>query len=149
MARLQCYRLSHCGSCPLEDLTDLLSGEKRVTCSATKPLLRKYFVDKEEDTTLTCQLKEKIRQDVESRYIQPNISAFLDVFISKGQFSPTEVVKVVKEEMELLVTEDQEGLDDDTDLSANCEPLPKRVQPDFWKITCWKYRGHFISIRES
>ena len=109
LARLQCYRLSHCGSCPLEALKDLLSGEKRVTCSAIKPLLKHIFEnilsDKEEDITLTCQLEAKIKQDVESRYIQPNISAFLDVcsFLDprfKGQFSPIEVVKVVKEEME-------------------------------------------------
>ena len=117
---------------PLEDLTDLLSGEKRVTCFAIKPLLKHIFEnilsDKEEDTTLTCQLKAKIKQDLESRYIQPNISdvcSFLDPRF-KGQFNPTEVVKVVKEEMELLVTEDQDDLDDDTDLSANCEPPPKR-----------------------
>ena len=49
---------------PLEGLTDLLSGEKRVTCSAIKLLLKHRFEnilsDKEEDTTLTCQLKAKI-----------------------------------------------------------------------------------------
>ena len=49
---------------PLEGLTDLLSGEKRVTCFAIKPLLKHRYEnilsDKEEDTTLTCQLKAKI-----------------------------------------------------------------------------------------
>ena len=42
---------------PLEDLTDLLSGEMRVTSSVIKPLLHKLmtniFIGLEDDTTLT------------------------------------------------------------------------------------------------
>jgi hypothetical protein len=47
---------------PLSDLTDLLSGEKRVTCSAIKPLLKviydKMLVPKDNDSALTCEIKD-------------------------------------------------------------------------------------------
>ena len=46
------------------DLTDLLSGEKRVTCSAIKPLIdvinMKIVVSKTSDTPLTIEIKERI-----------------------------------------------------------------------------------------
>ena len=46
------------------DLTDLLSGEKTVTCSANKPLIEvinsKIVAPKMSDTPLTVEVKEHI-----------------------------------------------------------------------------------------
>ena len=67
---------------PLRTLTDLLSGEKRVTCSAIKPLLKvvyeKMLVQKDDDTTLTCEIKDRVRCDLESRYAARDTNLFLD-----------------------------------------------------------------------
>ena len=50
------------------DLTDLLSGEKRVTCSAIKPLIEvinsKIVASKTSDTPLTAEVKERIKSDL-------------------------------------------------------------------------------------
>ena len=68
---------------PLEELTDLLSGEKKVTSSAIKPLLQhlmsNILIGKESDATLTHQIKSIIRQDLQSRYEDQGISIFLDI----------------------------------------------------------------------
>ena len=81
---------------PFQDLTDLLSGEKRVTCSAIKPLLKviydKMVSPKEEDSTLTCEIKSCIKNDLEGRYATAEIYLLLDIcsFLDprfKGNFS--------------------------------------------------------------
>ena len=55
-----------------KDLTDLLSGEKRVTCSAIKPLIEvvndKIVTPKDDDTELTLEIKQRIKNDLDSRY---------------------------------------------------------------------------------
>ena len=67
---------------PLRSLTDLLSGEKRVTWSAIKPLLRcindKLLVHKDDDSALTCEIKDRVRRDLESRYTAEDTDLFLD-----------------------------------------------------------------------
>ena len=64
------------------DLTDLLSGEKRVTCSAIKPLIdvinMKIVVSKTSDTPLTVEIKERIKRDLETRYQSKTMSLLLD-----------------------------------------------------------------------
>ena len=64
------------------DLTDLLSGEKRVTCSAIKPLIdvinMKMVVSKTSDTPLTVEIKERIKHDLETRYQSKTMSLLLD-----------------------------------------------------------------------
>ena len=54
----------------LKDLTDLLSGEKRVTCSSIKPLIEvvndKIVTPKDDDTELTVEIKQRIKNDLES-----------------------------------------------------------------------------------
>jgi hypothetical protein len=53
---------------PLSDLTDILSAEKYVTVSAILPLMdllnSKFLKEREEDTQLTADIKEKIRTDL-------------------------------------------------------------------------------------
>ena len=67
---------------PLRDITDLLSGEKRVTVSLIKPLLQHVYKElssTEEDTALTSEVKAKIKADLEQRYeAQSEVDEFLD-----------------------------------------------------------------------
>ena len=50
-----------------KDLTDLLAGEKTVTCSAIKPLIEvindKIVTPKDDDTELTLEIKQHIKND--------------------------------------------------------------------------------------
>ncbi len=54
---------------PLKEMTDALSGEKCVTVSAVKPLLNyittDILVDKEGDSELTKEMKERVKVDLE------------------------------------------------------------------------------------
>lgn len=64
------------------DLTDLLSGEKRITCSAIKPLIEvinsKIVAPKTSDTPLTVEVKERIKHDLNARYQHEAMSLLLD-----------------------------------------------------------------------
>ena len=57
---------------PLKEMTDVLSGEKGVTVSAVKPIIHcittEVHVDKEGDSDLTEEMKERIKVDLELRY---------------------------------------------------------------------------------
>ena len=65
-----------------KDLTDLLSGEKRVTCSAIKPLIEvvndKIVTPKDDDTELTLEIMQRIKNDLESLYQSPEMNFLLD-----------------------------------------------------------------------
>jgi len=65
------------------DLTDLLSGERRVTCSAIKPLIevinKKIVSPKTGDSPLTLEVKERIRNDINTRYKSEAMSSLLDI----------------------------------------------------------------------
>lgn len=111
---------------PLEEITDLLSGEKRVTSSAIKPLLKhlvsKVLIGQESDTTLTRQIKSVIKQDLQSRYEDEEISNFLDIcslldprFKSIFTFE-SEVAKIVRD-LSLDV------------LAENESPIPLSAEP--------------------
>ena len=54
---------------PLKEMTDALSGEKCVTVSAVKPLsiyiTSDVLVEKEGDTELTKEIKERVKVDLE------------------------------------------------------------------------------------
>ena len=67
------------------DLTDLLSGEKRITCSAIKPLIdvinRKIVASKRSDTPLTVEIKERIKHDLDTRYQSETMSLLLPFWI--------------------------------------------------------------------
>ena len=115
----------------LEQLTDLLSGEKRVPCSVIKPLIKHIFENilSDKDITLTQEMKPTIKQDLQNRYSGKDISTFLDLcsFLDpcfKGQYSnqESEVSEKVYEEMKLVET-----LNDQLSKSADTEePSPKR-----------------------
>ena len=64
-----------------KDLTDLLSGEKRVTCSTIKPLMEvihdKLVIQKDDDTPLTNEIKQRIKNDLDSRYQSVEMSSLL------------------------------------------------------------------------
>ena len=66
-----------------DKLTDLLSGEKRVTCSAIKPLIKligdKYVFPEESDTELTLEIKSCIKDDIENRYSSSEINLLCDI----------------------------------------------------------------------
>jgi len=68
---------------PFQQITDLLSGEKRVTCSAIKPmiqLIQETMVNhQDDDTALTCEIKDcSINSDLEHRYAGTEVSLLLD-----------------------------------------------------------------------
>jgi len=64
-----------------DELTDLLSGEKQVTCSAIKPLIKgdKYVSPQESDTELTKEIKGRIKDDIENHYSSSEINLLCDV----------------------------------------------------------------------
>ena len=67
---------------PLKAMTDALSGEQCVTISAVKPILghiATQLEDKEDDTELTKEIKERIRVDLELRYINEDIKKLLEL----------------------------------------------------------------------
>ena len=119
---------------PLEDLIDLLSGE---TCSAIRPLLKLTFetilCDKEQDMSLTHEMKARIREDLRGRYSETELVNFLNLcsFLNpcfKNQYSSTsddnEVIKdMVREEMEkeLISSQDNHHL-----FQVDPDPLPKK-----------------------
>ena len=65
------------------DLTDLLSGERRVTCSAIKPLIevinKNILSPKTGDSPMTLEVKERIRNDINTRYKSEAMSSLLDI----------------------------------------------------------------------
>ena len=65
------------------DLTDLLSGEKRITCSAIKPLIKvisdKIVIPQDGDSELTLEMKGRIKADLASCYENSEINQLLDV----------------------------------------------------------------------
>lgn len=66
---------------PLQQLTDLLSGEKYVTVSVVKPLLNhlhtQVLAAKDEDTSLTTETKTRIRDKLESCYEDERVDNLL------------------------------------------------------------------------
>ena len=68
---------------PLKVMTDALYGEKCITISAVKPLLNhlinEVLGEKEEDTELTKEIRERIRVDIELRYIDADLEHLLEL----------------------------------------------------------------------
>ena len=63
-----------------DKLTDILSGEKHVTCSAIKPHI-KLIGDKyvyQNDSELTLEIKVHIKEDIESCYSSDEINLLCD-----------------------------------------------------------------------
>ena len=57
---------------PISDLTDILSGEERVTASCLKPLLNhllnEALAEKEGDTTLKSDIQQRIKEYMKRKY---------------------------------------------------------------------------------
>ena len=67
---------------PLQEITDILSGEQRITCSAIKPLLDvpydKMLATTDDETSLTQEIKGRIESDLQSRYLALQVDLLLD-----------------------------------------------------------------------
>ena len=111
---------------PLREMTDTSSGEKSVSISAVKPLLQHIcdtvLLGKEGDSTLTTEKKQNIRNDLTSRYSDPDtdhlltVSTFLDPRFKHvslpGNETDCEMFKdTVKMELEELLIEQGIGVD--------------------------------------
>ena len=61
-----------------------MSGEKRVTCSAIKPLLKvmddKMVTPTDADSTLTCEIKSRIKNDLEGQYASTELNLLFTYF---------------------------------------------------------------------
>ena len=113
---------------PLADFTDMLSGEERVTASAIKPLLNvlqnKVLVASGTDTTLVADIKERICNYLESKYLGHsnfedtiNIASFLDPRFKAqhlGDELPLIKHRVIREGVELLGSQ---GINEDVQMS--------------------------------
>ena len=87
---------------PLSYLTDALSGEKEVTCSAIRPLLQHVIEiceEKDEDCPLSIQMKSAISADLCPHYESAGISliidkcSFLDPRFKVNYVADTDLVK--------------------------------------------------------
>ena len=67
----------------LKTMTDALAAEKCVTVSAVKPLLshlaEEVLVAENDDTDLTKEMKKRIKDDLEARYDDPELSFLLEL----------------------------------------------------------------------
>ena len=94
-----------------KDLTDLLPGEKRVTCSAIKLLIEvihdKMVIPKDDDTALTIEIKQCIKNDLDSRYQRDEMNsldtcAFLDPRFKDKFTMEDETVVTLMDEIKIL-----------------------------------------------
>lgn len=125
-----------------KDLTDLLSGEKRVTCSAIKPLIEvihdKIVIPRDDDTTMTTEIKQRIKSDLDGRYQSDEMSSLLDTcaFLDprfKDKFSlEDETVVTLMNEIEMLdELERASGIEQPTEDDS---PEPPRKKGKFSAI---------------
>lgn len=94
---------------PLREITDILSGEQRITSSAIKPLLdviyKKMVAVADDDSSLTQKMKGRIECDLRSRYVTPEVNhlldkcSFLDPRFKQNYSIDDECVKEVMSEM--------------------------------------------------
>ena len=137
---------------PLSYLTDALSGEKEVTCSAIRPLLQHVMEiceENDEDSPLLVQMKSAISGNLSPRYESAAISiiidkcSFLDPRFKANYVADTDLVKS-NLLTEMLKQHDQHrGESDDADdhrLTINPQqdsqellepPLPKKAKRSY------------------
>ena len=119
---------------PLKEMTDVLAGEKGVTVSAVKPIVQHITTDilaeKPEDSTLTKEMKERMKVNLELRYSDQDIdqvlsiASFLDPRFKLGYVSDREsVLEEVKTQLSELVS------DTETDgAAADAPPASKKAK---------------------
>jgi len=65
-------------------MTDALASEKCVTISAVKPLLNhkieEVLVVEDDDTDMTKEMKKRIKEDLQTKYDDPEFSFLLEHF---------------------------------------------------------------------
>ena len=119
-----------------KDLTDLLSGEKRVTCSAIKPLIEvihyKMVIPKDDDTDLTIEIKQWIKSDLDSRYQSDEMSSLLDTcaflgpkFKDKFTMEDETIVTLMNEIKMLDEIERASGMEQPTEDDSSAPPRKK------------------------
>ena len=68
---------------PISDLTDILSGEERVTASCLKPLLNhlhnEALAEKEGDTTLKSDIQQRIKEYMKRKYDDESVMSTLNI----------------------------------------------------------------------
>ena len=68
---------------PISDLTDILSGEERVTASCLKPLLNHLYnealAEKEGDTTLKSDIQQRIKEYMKRKYDDESVMSTLNI----------------------------------------------------------------------
>ena len=97
-------------------MTDALSGESCITISAAKPILNHIINEEDGDTDMTKEIKERVKVDLELRYLGDEIGQLLELtsFLDP-QFKLTQVngrAGILKE-IEMQMVEEM-----DTDVTA-------------------------------
>ena len=68
---------------PVSDLTDILSGEERVTASCFNPLLNhlhnESLAEKEGDTTLKSDIHKRIKEYMKTKYDDESVMSTLNI----------------------------------------------------------------------
>ena len=68
---------------PLQEFTDIMSGERYVTLSAIKPVLKhleeKVLVDSDAHTSLTCDIRRRVMVSLMRCYRDAKVNELLDV----------------------------------------------------------------------
>ena len=115
----------------LKSMTDALAAEECVTASAVKLLLsyltEKVLVAEDDDTSLTKEIKRRIKDDLEARYENSDfllqLSSFLDPRFKVNYVNDrAEVMEEVERQMRGLIEPDSSSVDGASHLPASSQP---------------------------
>jgi len=119
---------------PLQELTDILAAEKRVSVSAVKPLVQSIcnnmLAINDEDTDLAKDMKARIKCDLLQRYSEPEIDkllskcSFVDPQFKKRLCGDAKLTTIVALKSEVMAFE--EGGSDQEVTTVSMEPPRKR-----------------------
>ena len=100
---------------PVYDFTDILSGENYVTVSAIIPLLNHIYTEsllqREEDTQLTKDIKQKVKDYLQDKYSDPNTISLLNIasFLDP-RFKKEYMDEVYKDEIERCIFDEGKAI---------------------------------------
>ena len=124
---------------PLSTLTDILSGESYVTVSAVLPIVNlidnNLSREKDTDTQLTKDIKQRIRQDITHRYTHTSVGDALEILKVAMFLDPRFKTKYISdEEMEDIKHKliNDEFIDFDTTTSST--PQAEGAQGDMTEV---------------
>lgn len=130
---------------PVSELTDFLSGDNHVTVSSVIPVLHnlktKVLIAKEDDTTLTKDIKKTVIDDLHARYTDPSVlkllstATFLDSrFKSDYCVDKEDMKKSIEEQaQEFISQQEQESIANPAQTAASPPPAKKRKLCTFLK----------------